>query len=252
MHPNKKEYKDSDETSKDVKKLGNTLATSSHLIRISTDIRSKKAKVLRRGRSLANGGHLIPDAMITTLSYTQGVSMSNTGSPATQIFRGNSVYDPDYSGAGSQPNGFDEYAAFYAHYRVHHVKVTAIAVSANATASTPQMLVVAPTNTTSTYTSYADVVGTPYSKYIMVPNSYQGYQGKLEWEISVKKFFGISEATFRSEPYSATVTSNPSEQFYIPFYLQDVLSGAGSNAAYVMFKVDYTVEFYERKDLGLS
>jgi hypothetical protein len=86
----------------------------------------------------------------------------------------------------------------------------------------------------------------------MIPNSGGGYEKRMTFSISAKKFFGLTEAQFSAEPYSALVTTNPVEQFYVQLYLQDVLSGSGSNSAYLAISVDYTVEFFERKDLGLS
>jgi len=35
----------------------------------------------------------------------------------------NSVFDPDYTGGGHQPQGFDEYSALYDSYRVNYVDV---------------------------------------------------------------------------------------------------------------------------------
>ena len=48
----------------------------------------------------------------------------------------NSVYDPDYSGAGHQPQGFDEYSALYNSYRVNYVDVEIEAFTAAGEAST--------------------------------------------------------------------------------------------------------------------
>lgn len=46
------------------------------------------------------------------------------GYRALQIFRGSSVYDPDYSGVGAQPNGYDQIAAVYQNYRVRGAKIS--------------------------------------------------------------------------------------------------------------------------------
>lgn len=36
----------------------------------------------------------------------------------SNVFRGNSIFDPDWTGIGSQPLGHDQYAALYLRYRV--------------------------------------------------------------------------------------------------------------------------------------
>ncbi len=56
----------------------------------------------------------------TTLKYVQTVSFSvTTGLYAENQFRANSVYDPDLTGTGGQPLGFDNLAALFAKYRVN-------------------------------------------------------------------------------------------------------------------------------------
>lgn len=47
------------------------------------------------------------------------VTLSALGSYAGYyVFRGNSVYDPDYTGGGVQPYGYDQYMAIFNNYRV--------------------------------------------------------------------------------------------------------------------------------------
>lgn len=47
----------------------------------------------------------------------------NLGVSVAQTFRVNSLYDPDYTGIGDQPVGFDELSAFYSKYRVRACKI---------------------------------------------------------------------------------------------------------------------------------
>lgn len=44
---------------------------------------------------------------------------------AHQLFRANSIFDPDASGIGHQPYGHDEYSRIYNHYRVDKCIITA-------------------------------------------------------------------------------------------------------------------------------
>ena len=56
----------------------------------------------------------------TKLVYTDTILLSSTGSVAfnTHTFRANSVFDPDWTGAGHQPTRFDQLAALYQRYEV--------------------------------------------------------------------------------------------------------------------------------------
>jgi len=53
------------------------------------------------------------------LRYHDVVDTGGTGvSPSSYIFAANGLYDPDITGTGHQPMGFDQLMAFYAHYTV--------------------------------------------------------------------------------------------------------------------------------------
>ena len=61
----------------------------------------------------------------TKLVYTDTILLSSTGSVAfnTHTFRANSVFDPDWTGAGHQPTRFDQLAALYQRYEVLKSKI---------------------------------------------------------------------------------------------------------------------------------
>lgn len=72
-------------------------------------------------------GSAKPAWIKSTLIYydIKGIS-STAGVPAAYVFASNGLYDPDISGGGHQPAGFDQYMALYARYTVlkTRVKVT--------------------------------------------------------------------------------------------------------------------------------
>lgn len=60
-----------------------------------------------------------PDQYICRLVYEQHARINPALSPSTvQTFNLNSVFDPDRSGTGHQPRGYDQLAALYDRYRV--------------------------------------------------------------------------------------------------------------------------------------
>lgn len=59
-----------------------------------------------------------------TYTHTSGLSSGSYGLLGTeQVFRLNSLYDPDFTGAGHQPYGFDQMTTLYSTYQVYGVKV---------------------------------------------------------------------------------------------------------------------------------
>ncbi len=102
---------------------------------------NRVAKRQRRsyGKSYGQGDYRpkVPRSMpgnrleLVTLPYVwRGVMNAAAGGVDTQLFNINSLFDPDRTGAGSQPNGFDQWAALYSRYTVFSCdwNVTAMAV----------------------------------------------------------------------------------------------------------------------------
>lgn len=109
---------------------------------------------------------LMPDRLRVPLKYDQRIVITSTvGALVTQIYRGNSCYDPDYTGGGQQPVGFDQWSAFYASYMCYASKitVTAMPVSASISNTTFQM-VMYPSLSVTAITSMDDAVSQRYSK----------------------------------------------------------------------------------------
>lgn len=80
----------------------------------------------RRRRSLPLNG--FPDKWVGRLKYTDFITLDSTATgsavPTYHTMRANSLYDPDRSGSGHQPRGFDQLSAIYDHYCVIGSKIT--------------------------------------------------------------------------------------------------------------------------------
>jgi len=74
--------------------------------------------------SLSNSMSAFPLRIRRTLRYAQTnvINVVNF-STAQQVFRANSLYDPDYTGTGHQPNGFDQLMAAYNHFTVTRARI---------------------------------------------------------------------------------------------------------------------------------
>jgi len=66
---------------------------------------------------------------VITLKFVREFTLNPAlgGIPVEHVFRGNSLYDPDFTGAGGQPYGHDQWATIYASYIVlrSRIRVTA-------------------------------------------------------------------------------------------------------------------------------
>lgn len=67
-----------------------------------------------------------PERMFIKLKYSQDIRMSLGTLPTNTpgyVFRGNSLYDPDYSGTGGEPYAYSIYSQIYNRYRVYGSKI---------------------------------------------------------------------------------------------------------------------------------
>lgn len=66
----------------------------------------------------------MPVKFITTMIYSQSHNLNaGIATVGTQIYRANGLYDPDVSGTGHQPRGFDEIMPLYDHFIVLSSKI---------------------------------------------------------------------------------------------------------------------------------
>ncbi|QGH72494.1 MAG: capsid protein [CRESS virus sp. ct4af14] len=67
---------------------------------------------------------IVPTRIKRKLLYSQLVSINpGAGVCGVHAFSANGMYDPDITGVGHQPKGFDEYMALYNHYKVTASKI---------------------------------------------------------------------------------------------------------------------------------
>lgn len=74
---------------------------------------------------LSPNNYGFPDRLKTRLRYCDVVQLEATaGNPGLWQFRLSSLYDPDYTGTGHQPQWYDQLVAVYQRYRVLGAKIT--------------------------------------------------------------------------------------------------------------------------------
>lgn len=92
------------------------------------------------------------------LRYVQEVQLdAGTGTYSQNLFRCNSLFDPDYTGVGHQPKGFDEWAGVYNHYTVMKSTITAKAVTQTTSHTLPGIAGILLTSSSAGVTPFADV-----------------------------------------------------------------------------------------------
>lgn len=201
--------------------------------------------------SLINRGpSIVPDSYSTKLKYTRtGTITSTSGVPGVQTFRGNSLFDPDQTGVGTQPKGFDELAALYDHYHVSGCKIEVSAATASAT-QLDDLCILATTDASPTGSSIDVYSESPYSKRIFGIANQEKF--KMKSYVSTTAIFGISKSKAKADDvYSALVTADPAApwRWHVIYQSGDRSSTQGCT---VTVQLTYYCTFYDRKDLNSS
>lgn len=171
------------------------------------------------------------------------------GTAADHVFRANSLFDPDYTGVGHQPLGFDELISFYNHATVIGVKLTAY--FRNTDSTYPQFVAVQPKASATSVTNIQEVMeqGNCQFSYLS-PAGVSGDRTTITYPLSIGKFFGrrgmLTENDFR-----CSSTANPTEQVYLHVMAADN-SGTDTASVEVTVVLDYIAILSEPKPVVQS
>lgn len=206
----------------------------------------RKKKTYNRRKK--NTSLVMPNKIRTKLKYITGLQLTSTATAANYVYRGNSCFDPDFTGVGSQPGGFDELAAIYSKYRVISSSIKFLARSGTSDTTQPVMGYIIPRPNADTEATYTDTLVEPYVKRALLPNLNAGYMKTISNYATTRKILGRDAKTFDS---AASVTANPSLQWFWTVSADAVLGGMDMDVQGVI-ELTYYVEFYERKNFDRS
>lgn len=217
-----------------------------------TRARGRATPKYKSGRTMQVGRSPFAKSQVVRLRYCELVSINPPGVAASSyIFSANGVYDPNITGTGHQPIGFDEWMLRYNHFTVLGSKMTARFTGQSA-AVTDQIFVAvllkaSPTIDTNNFETLVEQNG---GKYKFVSGITGANASKVcVSKFSPKKFFSISNPD--QSQYRGDAANNPNEQAYYHLIaastnFQDPVSMA------ITVVIDYMVLFTEPKPLSGS
>jgi len=181
-----------------------------------TQRRGKKPKAKKQGQSpvvptgdrhLSLAGYLqaqVPDVTLIKMVYSDYRVIVAGASQASYVYRINSCLDPDFTGVGGQPDGFDQWKTLYQQYRV-----VACDVKVHVAALAGAALCTMTASTNSTASSSADEqVGLRRARAQLA--NVGGQIAKMEQRYRVSDVYGVSDqAVLDEDNYAAAITGNP-------------------------------------------
>lgn len=217
--------------------------------------RTYRKKRMRRGQKmdvasklvLRSPGQICADRMFVKMIYTQNLNFAAISQTQSYVFRGNSIFDPDYTGTGQQPTGYDQLATLYTRYRVHGSKMKAEFVTVSSTV--PTQYVIVPTSNPLVYATPV-MSRLPYARRRIAATSAGQPLSTLKTYMSTKKIFGLKTLGAETD-YSAATGSNPAFDWYW-HVSADSIDGASSIAFQAQITITYYVEWWNRVQLTAS
>lgn len=196
---------------------------------------------------------LVPDRYRTKLRYSAVVrAYSADGVPSAYTFRLNSLYDPDFTGIGRQPYGFDQLSAFYNNYVVtgSSIKVVPLPVQDDQRRHIQLTVIPALVSTppyASTPWAYREM---PYNRTRAVSLDTNTFfpSAIIKHYMPVHKLAGVSRTRVLSESgYSSTINDNPAIQLYWHIIANSFTNNvAGTVNADCQVTITYYVNFFGR------
>lgn len=166
------------------------------------------------------------------------------------VIRANSVFDPDFTGVGSQPVGFDQMAAFYDHYTVIGAVIRATFL--NQDSNDPQTVGIYVADVGTSEANRNKILSNPNCRFTTLGGaaSNRGVS-TIVYKLNPNKFLGIGSPISNPNTRPQT-TTNPTEQCFFHLFSAGIDGAANPSNVLVNITIDYTVVFTEPKKLDLS
>jgi len=151
-----------------------------------------------------------PNRLIAKLRYSDNkVITSTSGVPTVSVFRWNSLFDPDATGAGHQPLYYDTYGSVYDHYAVISAKAKVYIVNPESALSViVGCLTDDDTASASAITVFMEQSSSKHVLLTPLSGSRSSTIFNMNW--NCMEFLGIDPYT--SQSYKTAIGSNPSEE----------------------------------------
>lgn len=195
----------------------------------------------------------VPRCALVHFKYIDQIELD----PAAQsgdanYFRANDLYDPDYTGAGHQPMGFDEWMTFYNHFCVIGSKCTARFLNQGSAATDDMVVGLYLNDDTSGASGLDETLEQPNTVYkSLAPLGMAGAIQTLSLNFSAKKFYCIKDLNANSKLKGSSAAS-PEEVAFFVVFCHSFGTTDNPTGATVTVQLDYYAVLSEQRTLTAS
>lgn len=182
-----------------------------------------------------------PAVAHATMRYSTVISLNaGIATPANYLFRANSLFDPDYSGIGHQPYGFDTYATIYDYYEVIDCIITMTPISGS-TSGIYGITLEDDNNVEINYDTIREQKGAKIATFIDNGTN----SGPLVHKYTAKFFPNKYQQ-------SSSMTTNAANPFFFNCFMEGRNDTAEPSSVDFMITLTFRARFNELKSLGQS
>jgi len=188
--------------------------------------------------------------------FENELSFSTTGGvPGGYVFSANGLFDPNITGTGHQPMGFDQMMTFYNQATVVHAKITVDFYNPNG-AGLPFRCAVYLSPATTILTGVSQIIEngeivTGYAQSTVVMDKVL----QLSIDCDIPAYFGRSRApkvVVNDPNLYSTAASNPVEQVYFILTAFDTFTSASATTISFNVIIEYEAIFWEPRKITIS
>lgn len=170
------------------------------------------------------------------------------GIAVSQVYSLTNLYDPDTTGIGHQPIGFDQIMPMYDHFTVIGARARVEFINEDTTQ--PQLCLLQLKDTATTSANAAEVIENGTSRYCLLsPSGGSKDTYTLTINFSSKKFFGRSPMD--GDKYQGTIGAAPLDNCYLHIMVDPQTTSNVSSVKY-MITIEYIAVLTEPKQLSQS
>ncbi len=203
----------------------------------------KKPSIMR-----INMANVAPDSVLVKFRYPQIITHNGSVTDFT-AFRGNGAFDPDATGSGQQPGGYDQWAGLYGNYRVLASQIEILIVNEGTVATA---VTVFPTLSNVTPSTYQNATVVPYKRQVVMSGQTGMGVAFLKSYMTTSKIVGLSSMAINAEDdFQATTASLPANQWYWGVF-SNTLDGSTNGNIVFTVNVTYYMRFEDRIQVAIS
>jgi len=193
---------------------------------------------------------VFPARIVRRLRYNDTVAVSSTtGAVGTYVLRANDLYDPDFTGTGHQPLGFDQLMLFYNHFTVTKAKLVCTFESTTACPVHVSLRVDGDSTAITTPSRLIELGGNVLLG--LEQKAVSGSTRTAEIQADIGRLQGVSQGAITSDPsLQGSSGASPVECSY--FHISVWNDNSVSGSVNCQFILEQEAVFMEPRDLTQS